>query len=111
MSHTQPPVPLFSNFFDSGVVVAGSISQFTGRRLTMILFLLLGGFFMPLWMIPSNPTNLRFGAFWVQFGVQGAIGVVPIWLAEMSPPGFLAFFPGFIAQVGNVSKLRLCLLS
>jgi SHS family lactate transporter-like MFS transporter len=91
--------------------MAGSISQVTGRRLTMILFLLLGAFFMPLWVLPSNPTNLRFGAFLVQFGVQGAIGVVPIWLAEMAPPGFLAFFPGFIAQVGNVSRLRLCLFS
>jgi len=85
-----------------GVVVAGSLSQVTGRRLTMILFLLLGGLFIPLWVLPSNPTNLCFGAFWAQFGVQGAIGVVPIWLAELSPPGFLAFFPGVIYQVGNV---------
>lgn len=70
----------------------------------MILFLLFGGAFIPLWMLPSTPTRLRAGVFWVQFGVQGATGVIPIWLAELSPPGFLAFLPGFIAQVGNVTS-------
>jgi len=85
-----------------GGVVAGSLSQVTGRRLTMILFLLLGASFIPLWMLPSTPTKLRVGAFWVQFGMQGASGVVPIWLAELSPPGFLAFFLGVMAQTGNM---------
>lgn len=73
----------------------------------MILFVLLGGAFIPLWMLPKTPTGLRAGAFWVQFGMQGASGVVPILLSELSPPGFLAFFPGFIAQVGNVSSYYL----
>jgi len=85
-----------------GGVVAGSLSQVTGRRLTMLLFLLLGAAFIPLSVLPSIPTRLRAGVFLVQFGVQGASGVVPIWLAELSPPGLLAFFPGFIAQVGNM---------
>jgi hypothetical protein len=70
----------------------------------MLLFILLGGAFIPLWILPSTPTALRAGVFWVQFGLQGASGVVPIWLLELSPPGFLAFFPGFVAQLGNVSS-------
>ena len=70
----------------------------------MILFLLFGGFFIPLLMLPSTPTKLRVGAFWVQFGMQGATGVIPIWLFELSPPGFLAFFLGVVAQVGTVSS-------
>ncbi|KAI9437944.1 carboxylic acid transporter protein [Lactarius indigo] len=85
-----------------GGVTAGSLSQVMGRRLTMILFLLLGAAFIPLGMLPSTFAKLCIGAFWVQFGVQGAAGVVPIWLAELSPPGFCALFPGVIAQLGNM---------
>ncbi len=70
----------------------------------MILFLLLGAAFIPLWMLPSTLVTLCVGVFLVQFGVQGATGVVPIWLAELSPPGLCALFPGVIAQVGNVSS-------
>jgi MFS transporter, SHS family, lactate transporter len=54
---------------------------------------------------------LAAGAFCVQFGVQGAWGVIPIQLAEMSPPGFRATFPGVAYQLGNVcgSTLQCCL--
>ncbi|KAI9450116.1 carboxylic acid transporter protein [Lactarius psammicola] len=85
-----------------GGVTAGSLSQVMGRRLTMMLFLLLGAAFIPLWMLPSRLAILCVGVFWVQFGVQGATGVIPIWLSELSPPGFCALFPGVIAQVGNM---------
>ncbi|KAH8978085.1 carboxylic acid transporter [Lactarius hatsudake] len=85
-----------------GGVTAGSLSQIMGRRLTMISFLLLGAAFIPLWMLPSTLARLCIGVFWVQFGVQGATGVVPIWLSELSPPGFCALFPGVIVQIGNM---------
>ncbi|KAH9033341.1 carboxylic acid transporter protein [Lactarius pseudohatsudake] len=85
-----------------GGVTAGSLSQIMGRRLTMILFLLLGAAFIPLWMLPSTFARLCIGVFWVQFGVQGTTGVVPIWLAELSPPGFCALFPGVIVQIGTM---------
>jgi SHS family lactate transporter-like MFS transporter len=77
----------------------------------MILFLLLGGSFIPLLMLPKTPTKLRVGAFWAQFGMQGAAGVIPIWLSELSPPGFLAFFLGVIAQGGTVSSYLFFLFS
>lgn len=88
--------------FHSGGALAGSISQHIGRRLTIILFVLLSGVFIPLWIIPSGFSTLSAGAFCVQFGVQGAWGVIPIQLAEMSPPGFRATFPGVAYQIGNV---------
>ncbi|KZP21388.1 carboxylic acid transporter protein [Athelia psychrophila] len=46
--------------------------------------------------------GLAAGAFCIQFGVQGAWGVIPIQLAEMSPPAFRATFPGVAYQVGNM---------
>ena len=63
---------------------------------------MLSGVFIPLWIIPSGFSTLAAGAFCVQFGVQGAWGVIPIQLAEMSPPGFRATFPGVAYQLGNV---------
>jgi SHS family lactate transporter-like MFS transporter len=85
-----------------GAVIAGTLSQVAGRRLTIVLFLLFGTSFIPLWMLPSTFAKLCAGVFWVQFGMQGAIGVIPIWLVELSPPGFCALFPGVIAQMGNL---------
>jgi MFS transporter, SHS family, lactate transporter len=86
----------------SGGAIAGTVSQYIGRRLTIILFVLLSGVFIPLWILPSGFSTLAAGAFCVQFGVQGAWGVIPIQLAEMSPPGFRATFPGVAYQIGNV---------
>jgi MFS family permease len=88
--------------FHSGGAIAGSVSQHIGRRLTIIMFVTLSGIFIPLWILPSGFSTLAAGAFCVQFGVQGAWGVIPIQLAEMSPPGFRATFPGVAYQLGNV---------
>ncbi|KAI0249023.1 MFS general substrate transporter [Lactifluus subvellereus] len=85
-----------------GGAIAGTISQFVGRRLTIIVFVLFAGAFIPLWILPHSFGGLSAGAFWLQFGVQGAWGVIPIQLAEMSPPGFRATFPGVTYQLGNM---------
>jgi MFS transporter, SHS family, lactate transporter len=75
--------------------------------------------FIPLWIIPSSfsalsaggnsrpsfrPTDAYdiFAAFCIQFGVQGAWGVIPVFLAEISPPAFRATFPGVAYQLGNM---------
>ncbi|KAJ7257251.1 MFS general substrate transporter [Mycena haematopus] len=81
---------------------AGWISQFLGRRITIIAFTLLTAVFIPLWIIPSSFSGLAAGAFCIQFGVQGAWGVIPIHLAEMAPPAFRATFPGVAYQLGNM---------
>ncbi|KAI0299642.1 MFS general substrate transporter [Multifurca ochricompacta] len=86
----------------AGGAIAGSVSQFIGRRLTIIIFVLIAGAFIPLWILPKGFGGLSAGAFWLQFGVQGAWGVIPIQLAEMSPPGFRATFPGVTYQLGNM---------
>jgi len=86
----------------TGGAIAGSASQFLGRRLTIIVFALIAGAFIPLWILPKTFGGLSAGAFWLQFGVQGAWGVIPIQLAEMSPPGFRATFPGVTYQLGNM---------
>ncbi|KAF8803096.1 MFS general substrate transporter [Phlegmacium glaucopus] len=86
----------------AGGVLAGWLSQYMGRRLTIIVFTLLTGAFIPLWILPSSFAALSAGAFCIQFGVQGAWGVVPIQLAEMSPPAFRATFPGVAYQLGNM---------
>ncbi|KAF8632045.1 hypothetical protein AX15_002086 [Amanita polypyramis BW_CC] len=86
----------------SGGALAGYVSQHMGRRLTIVVFVVTIGAFIPLWILPSSFSTLSAGAFWVQFGVQGAWGVIPIQLAEMSPPAFRATFPGVAYQLGNM---------
>jgi len=86
----------------AGGVTAGAVSQYLGRRLTIILFVLLIAVFIPLWIIPDKFGPLAAGAFFIQFGVQGAWGVIPIQLSELSPPAFRATFPGVAYQLGNM---------
>ncbi|KAI0923153.1 hypothetical protein AcV7_005743 [Taiwanofungus camphoratus] len=86
----------------AGGTIAGWASQYIGRRLTIVVFVVLIGAFIPLWILPTSFSALAAGAFCIQFGVQGAWGVIPIQLAEMSPPAFRATFPGVAYQVGNM---------
>ncbi|KAI0693299.1 MFS general substrate transporter [Cerioporus squamosus] len=86
----------------AGGAIAGWVSQYIGRRLTIIIFVLLIGAFIPLWILPTSFGALAAGAFCIQFGVQGAWGVIPIQLAEISPPAFRATFPGVAYQLGNM---------
>jgi len=86
----------------AGGIIAGSLSQRLGRRLTIIVFALSIGAFIPLWILPSSFSALAAGAFFLQVGVQGAWGVIPIHLNELSPPGFRGTFPGVAYQLGNL---------
>ena len=51
-----------------GGIISGGLSQKLGRRLTIIIFAILAGAFIPLWIIPSDWSSLAAGAFFVQFG-------------------------------------------
>ncbi|KAJ6561350.1 major facilitator superfamily domain-containing protein [Mycena sp. CBHHK59/15] len=86
----------------AGGGIAGWASQFLGRRITIVACTLLTAVFIPLWILPTSFGALAAGAFCVQFGVQGAWGVIPIHLAEMAPPAFRATFPGVAYQLGNM---------
>ncbi|KAI7963341.1 hypothetical protein MJO29_003768 [Puccinia striiformis f. sp. tritici] len=86
----------------TGGVIGGWSSQFLGRRLAIIAMCVWTGAFIPLWILPTSFSGLACGAFFLQFGVQGAWGVVPIYLSEIAPPACLAIFTGLTYQLGNM---------
>jgi SHS family lactate transporter-like MFS transporter len=57
---------------------------------------------LPFWAFGSTPLILAVGAFLMQVSVQGAWGVIPVHLNELSPPDIRATFPGFVYQLGNL---------
>ncbi|KAJ7852931.1 hypothetical protein B0H14DRAFT_796164, partial [Mycena olivaceomarginata] len=77
-------------------------SQFLGRRITIVTYTLLMAVFIPSWIAPSTFSGLAAGAFCMQFGVQGAWGIIHNHLAEMALPAFRATFPGVAYQLGNM---------
>ncbi|KAF9375719.1 hypothetical protein CPB97_011281 [Podila verticillata] len=85
-----------------GGLIVGYLSEYYGRRTMIIWSCVLGLCFLPLWMLPTSYTPLVIGAFFMQFCVQGAWGVIPVHLAELSPPGFRSTFPGLAYQLGNL---------
>lgn len=56
---------------------------------------------IPLWAYSHTVPMLAMGGFLMQFMVQGAWGVIPAHLNELSPPGMRGTFPGFAYQLGN----------
>ncbi|ORY24476.1 MFS general substrate transporter [Naematelia encephala] len=86
----------------AGCAIGGYLSQYLGRRLTIIVMCLFCGAMLPLWLLPDSFAGLSAGAFFVQAGVQGAYGVVPVYLAEISPVAFRAMWPGVAYQIGNM---------
>jgi SHS family lactate transporter-like MFS transporter len=79
----------------------GTFSQILGRRRTMITAALLSIPAVYLWAFSTTALLLGVGAFLVQFFVQGAWGVVPAHLNELSPPEARGTFPGTVYQLGN----------
>jgi MFS transporter, SHS family, lactate transporter len=85
-----------------GGLLFGSLSQRIGRRRAIMIAALLALPALPLWAYGSTPLMLGLGAFLVQLAVQGAWGVVPVHLNELSPPEIRGTFPGFVYQLGNL---------
>jgi SHS family lactate transporter-like MFS transporter len=79
----------------------GAFSQSFGRRRTMMLCALFALPAIWLWAFSQTALLLAVGAFLVQFFVQGAWGVVPAHLNELSPPEARGTFPGTVYQLGN----------
>src|SRR5438105_3284116 len=84
-----------------GGAVMGFLSQQWGRRRIIILSATCGMLLIPLWIFAPSTTLLIMGGFLIQFMVQGAWGVVPVHLNELSPPEFRGTFPGLAYQLGN----------
>jgi len=84
-----------------GGAVMGFLLQQWGRRRVIILSAICGMLLIPLWIFAPSTTLLIMGGFLIQFMVQGAWGVVPVHLNELSPPEFRGTFPGLAYQLGN----------
>jgi len=85
-----------------GGTVIGHLSQEWGRRRSIILAAVFGSLLIPAWVFSPNFSLIVIGGFAMQFMVQGAWGVVPVHLNELSPGDVRGTFPGFAYQLGNL---------
>lgn len=86
----------------AGGILFGTISERIGRKKAIIAAALLSLPIIPLYALSHSIAALATGAFLMQFMVQGAWGVVPAWLSELSPGPVRATFPGLAYQLGNL---------
>ena len=84
-----------------GGTLVGHFSQQWGRRRAIIISAICGMLLIPLWIFAPTTALLMIGGFLIQFMVQGAWGVVPVHLNELSPSAFRGTFPGLAYQLGN----------
>jgi SHS family lactate transporter-like MFS transporter len=85
-----------------GGLAFGQWSERIGRRRAMAIACVLALPAIPLWSYGGSVLLLAIGAFWVQVAVQGAWGVVPGYLNELSPDDVRGTLPGFAYQLGNL---------
>jgi SHS family lactate transporter-like MFS transporter len=85
-----------------GGLTFGSLSERIGRRKAILLAAILALPMIPLWVLGANAVQLAIGAFVLQVMVQGAWGVVPAHLNELSPGSVRATFSGLAYQLGNL---------
>jgi SHS family lactate transporter-like MFS transporter len=83
-----------------GAIIFGHLSEFTGRRKAMVAALALSLLVIPFWAFGSTPIILAVGAFVMQMGVQGAWGIIPAHLTEVSPDSARGLIPGLAYQLG-----------
>jgi SHS family lactate transporter-like MFS transporter len=83
-----------------GAVLFGFLSEKLGRRRSMVLALILSFAVIPAWAFGGSVTAVVLGAFAMQIGVQGAWGIIPAHLNELSPDEVRGLMPGFAYQLG-----------
>jgi MFS transporter, SHS family, lactate transporter len=83
-----------------GGLAFGHYSDRSGRRRSMISASTCALLVLPLWIAGFSPLMTLIGVFLMQFFVQGAWGVVPAHINELSPGGLRGFFPGLAYQLG-----------
>jgi MFS transporter, SHS family, lactate transporter len=87
----------------AGGICFGALSERLGRKRAIMLAAALAVPMIPLWAYSQTTVTLALGGFLMQFMVQGAWGVVPAHLNELSPPSVRAILPGFAYQLGNLA--------
>ncbi|MGB9009315.1 MAG: MFS transporter [Candidatus Acidiferrales bacterium] len=93
-----------------GGIFFGSWSERIGRRRAIVIAALLAIPLIPLWAFAPTAPLLALGAFVMQFMIQGAWGVIPAHLNELSPPAVRATFPGLAYQLGNLLASRVTVI-
>jgi len=83
-----------------GAVYFGHLSQRIGRRNSSMLALAIALIFIPAWAFGATLPIIVVGSFIMQAGVQGAFGVIPAHLNELSPDAVRSLFPGIVYQLG-----------
>ncbi len=89
-----------------GGICFGAWSEKLGRRKAIIIAALLAIPMIPLWAWSHTVVFISLGAFLMQFMVQGAWGVIPAHLNELSPASVRGTFPGLAYQLGNLLSSR-----
>jgi SHS family lactate transporter-like MFS transporter len=85
-----------------GGVSCAALSQRVGRRVTIVAAALLALPVIPFWAFATDPLTIGASAFAMQLFVQGAWGVIPAHLNELSPPDVRGTFPGLTYTLGNL---------
>jgi SHS family lactate transporter-like MFS transporter len=85
-----------------GGMAFGTLSGRFGRRYTIVFCAVLGLPIVPLFALSHTAAMLCLGSFLMQVAVQGAWGVIPAHLTEMSPDAIRGFYPGVTYQLGNL---------
>jgi SHS family lactate transporter-like MFS transporter len=102
-THTVSTIVVIANIGAIiGALSLGPICQRIGRRRAIVMAALFMLPLIPLWAFSTSVVLLALGGFLVQFCVQGAWGVVPVHLNELSPDQVRATFPAFTYQLGNL---------
>ncbi len=83
-----------------GGLAFGYYSDRAGRRRSMLAALVLALAVVPFWLAGASTVRILLGVFLMQFFVQGAWGVIPAHINELSPPHLRGMFPGFAYQLG-----------
>ena len=83
-----------------GALFFGHLSQGMGRRKAIMMALVVSLLSIPPWAFGASLGVLVLGSFVMQVGVQGAFGVIPAHLTELSPDAVRSLFPGVVYQLG-----------
>jgi SHS family lactate transporter-like MFS transporter len=89
-----------------GGIIFGEMSNRAGRRISMVAALALAMLVIPLWAFGQSLLALALGAFLMQVGVQGAWGIIPAHLSELSADSTRGLVPGLAYQMGIVLAAR-----